>query len=172
MRMWKKIGTLRYTGRNASLCSHYGKQFEYFSKIKTRTTVWSSNFTSGYIFKRNEITLRKGCLHIPIFTVALFQIIKTWKLPKGLWMNERINKCYMCMCGCVRVWVCVLSYVQLCDPMDCSLPGSSVHEIVQARIFDWVALFYSREYFQPIEPASLVPPALAGGFITTFVLIL
>ena len=29
----------------------------------------------------------------------------------------------------------------LCNPMDCSLPGSSVHEIFQARILEWVAIF-------------------------------
>ena len=32
----------------------------------------------------------------------------------------------------------------LCDPMDCSLPGSSIHGIVQARILEWVAIFFSR----------------------------
>ena len=32
----------------------------------------------------------------------------------------------------------------LCDPMNCSLPGSSVHSIFQARILDWVAIFFSR----------------------------
>ena len=31
----------------------------------------------------------------------------------------------------------------LCDPMDCSPPGSSVHGISQARILKWVAIFYS-----------------------------
>ena len=31
----------------------------------------------------------------------------------------------------------------LCDPMDCSLPGSSVHGIFQARILEWVAISYS-----------------------------
>ena len=31
-----------------------------------------------------------------------------------------------------------------CDPMDCSLPGSSVHEILQARILEWVAVSFSR----------------------------
>ena len=29
------------------------------------------------------------------------------------------------------------------DPMDCSLPGSSVHEILQARILEWVAILQS-----------------------------
>ena len=32
----------------------------------------------------------------------------------------------------------------LCDPMDCSPPGSSVHGILQARILDWVAISFSR----------------------------
>ena len=31
----------------------------------------------------------------------------------------------------------------LCDPMDCSPPGSSVHEILQARILEWVAISFS-----------------------------
>ena len=32
----------------------------------------------------------------------------------------------------------------LCDPMDCSLPGSSVHGILQARIMEWVAISFSK----------------------------
>ena len=32
------------------------------------------------------------------------------------------------------------SRVQLCDPMDCSPTGSSVHGILQARILEWVAM--------------------------------
>ena len=32
----------------------------------------------------------------------------------------------------------------LCDPMDCSLPGSSVHGIFQARVLEWVAISFSR----------------------------
>ena len=46
----------------------------------------------------------------------------------------------------------------LCDPMDCSPPGSSVHEILQARILEWVAMSFSRELPDPgIKPRS---PAL------------
>ena len=37
-----------------------------------------------------------------------------------------------------------LSCVQLCDPMDCNLPGSSVHGILQAKILEWVAISSSR----------------------------
>ena len=42
------------------------------------------------------------------------------------------------------------------DPMDCSLPGSSVHGILQARILEWVAMPSSRSLPDPgIEPRSL-----------------
>ena len=37
----------------------------------------------------------------------------------------------------------------LCNPMDCSLPGFSVHGIFQARILEWVAISFSRRSFQP-----------------------
>ena len=37
----------------------------------------------------------------------------------------------------------------LCDPMDCSPPGSSVHEIFQASILEWVAISFSRGSYQP-----------------------
>ena len=37
----------------------------------------------------------------------------------------------------------------LCDPMDCSPPGSSVHGILQARILEWVAISFSRESSWP-----------------------
>ena len=33
----------------------------------------------------------------------------------------------------------------LCHPMDCSLPGSSIHGISQSRILEWVAISFSRE---------------------------
>ena len=50
----------------------------------------------------------------------------------------------------LRWCVCVLSCVPaLCNPMDCSLPGSSLHGILQARILEWVAISFSRESSQP-----------------------
>ena len=43
----------------------------------------------------------------------------------------------------------------LCDPMDCSPPGSSVHGILQARILEWVAISFSRDLPNPeIKPGS------------------
>ena len=51
------------------------------------------------------------------------------------------------------VWVSECEVAQscptLCDPMDCSLPGSSVHGIFQARVLEWVAISFSRGSSQP-----------------------
>ena len=56
----------------------------------------------------------------------------------------------------------------LCDLMDYSPPGSSVHGILQARILEWVAMSSSRDLPDlGIEPASLASPTLAGEFFTT-----
>ena len=56
----------------------------------------------------------------------------------------------------------------LCDPLDCSPPGASVHGIFQARILEWVAMPSSRGSSQPgIEPVSLMSPTFSGGFFTT-----
>ena len=50
------------------------------------------------------------------------------------------------------------SYLTLGSPMDWSLPGSSVHEILQARILEWVAIPSPGDLRNPgIEPGS---PAL------------
>ena len=43
----------------------------------------------------------------------------------------------------------VQSCPTLCDPIDCCLPGSSVHGIFQARVLEWVAISFSRGSSQP-----------------------
>ena len=47
------------------------------------------------------------------------------------------------------ICTCALSRVGLWDPMDCSLPGSSVHGIFQARKLEWIAISSSRESSRP-----------------------
>ena len=50
----------------------------------------------------------------------------------------------------VKVQVLVAqSCPTLCDPKDWSLPDSSVHRVLQARILGWVAISFSRGSFQP-----------------------
>ena len=64
-----------------------------------------------------------------------------------------------------RAGACAQWYPTLCDPMDCSLPGSPVHGIFQARILERVARSSSRESFQPRDRISIsFISAFADGF--------
>ena len=48
-----------------------------------------------------------------------------------------------------KVKVKFLSCVQLCNPIDCSPPGSSIHGIFQARILEWIDISFSRGSSRP-----------------------
>ena len=50
---------------------------------------------------------------------------------------------YIIICCCFIAKLCLT----LCDPVDCSLLGSSVHRILQARLLEWVAIPFSRVFF-------------------------
>ena len=56
------------------------------------------------------------------------------------------------------------SCLTLCDPMDCSLPGSSVHGILQTWILEWVAMPSSRGSSWPMDWTQV--SGIAGGFFT------
>ena len=74
-----------------------------------------------------------------------------------LWYKEALVLC----CCCLGAQLGQILH----DPMNCSLPSSSVHEISQARILEWVAISSSRGFSQP--RAGTHVSALAGGFFTT-----
>ena len=73
--------------------------------------------------------------------------LSMWRNPENPTLSERSQtpKAAYCM---------ILSEVAqscptLCDSMDCSLPGFSVHGIFQARVLEWVAISFSRGSSQP-----------------------
>ena len=102
------------------------------------------------------------------------------------WLLKIAAECW-CQTLCVRVCVCARacahSFLSLCDSVDCSPPGSSVHWISQARILKWVAISYSRGSSQPrnqicifwvLELASIfftaAPPGKQGGHLQSWFL--
>ena len=64
------------------------------------------------------------CIFLPVAHLSLFQVISYIYLSLS---NLKAQSC-----------------LTLTDPMDCNLPGSSVHEILQARIREWVVVPFSR----------------------------
>ena len=70
----------------------------------------------------------------------------SWELlyfSNAYFRHRHINMELKCMC----MFVLVAQWCPtLCDPMDCSLPGSPVHGILQARILEWVAMPFSKSW--------------------------
>ena len=60
-------------------------------------------------------------------------------------LEKKISHENYCQCFliCPQHAKSLQSCPTLCDPMDCSLPGSSVHGILQARVLEWVAIAFS-----------------------------
>ena len=82
------------------------------------------------------------------------------------WSKDKF--CLPSLTSCVRACSVTQWCPTLCNPTDCSLPGSSVCGILQARILKEVAIPFSRNLPDPgIELASPASPVSAGRFFTT-----
>ena len=79
-----------------------------------------------------------------IDSIACSPLLKTWK-----W----------------KVLIAQLCQI-VCNPMDCSPPGSTVHGILQARILEWIALPFSKGSFWPRDQTQV--SCIAGIFSTVW----
>ena len=82
--------------------------------------------------------------------------------PCGLALFDKVIQ-YLCVCVCVRL---TQLYPTLCDPMDPSLPNSSVHRILQAKILEWIATPFSRGSFPPRDQTWV--SCIAGRLFTVW----
>ena len=87
---------------------------------------------------------------VPCTGRRVFNRWTTREVPLCIFLRN--PSCFYGVSVCVLVAQLCLT---LCDPMDCSPPGFSVHRILQARILEWVAISFSRGPSQR-EPASQV----------------
>ena len=89
-------------------------------------------------------------------------------LHSSLYIFIYVRSVCVCVCVCVCACVCVCSVAQscptLCNFMDCSPPGSSVHGISQPIYWSRLPRDLPDPGIKPVSPAS---PALAGGFFPT-----
>ena len=105
----------------------------------------------------------QDCPHLIAFSLAL---LWTWNAPApGLVVycslgNKDFFKIEVCVCA-KSLQLCL----SLCNPMDCSPPGSFVHGVSWARILEWVTIFFSRGSSQPKDRTCV--SCLAGGYFTT-----
>ena len=76
----------------------------------------------------------------------------SWSLLRFMSIELMMPSNHCILRGPVLLCVCTKSLQScptFCDSIDCSLPGSSVNEIFQERILEWVVISCSRESFQP-----------------------
>ena len=83
--------------------------------------------------------IKPTVLMSPALAGGFFTPSTTWEVP--------LRSVCTCVCVCVCACVCVIvtqSCLTLCDPMDYNSSGSPVHGILQERIWEWVAVPFSR----------------------------
>ena len=73
--------------------------------------------------------------------------MEKWYTLEGQNLENGLSYIFQIIGNILNLCVCaksIQSYLTLCDAMDCSPPGSSVHGILLARILQWVAMPFSR----------------------------
>ena len=103
--------------------------------------------------KANEIIFLHFCnkKEERIYIVIFFTVFNSHKLFDKYCVLRAVRSLQLCL--------------TLCDPMDCSLPGSFVHGISKARILEWVAIFYSKGSSRPRDQTHV--SCVSCGFFTT-----
>ena len=137
-----------------------------------RKTLWKFRpcltASKGDLWTCHRLKTEEKCNNINFTWLSFFdnlQIITKARLP-----FERYSA-YLAVVYLVIAYVCTQSCPSLWDLMDYSLPGFSVHGILQASILERAAISYSNESSWPRDPTlrsyvSLLPLALAGRFFT------
>ena len=96
------------------------------------------------------------CVYVCMHTVEYYSVMKRRKSGR-LWQRGWTLKALVLL---AQLWLA------LCDPMDCSPPGSCLHGILQARILEWVAIPFSRGSSWPRDRTQV--SCIAGGFFTVW----
>ena len=132
------------------------------TKLSVQNTVYLV-LAFGYSM---EVWLGTMILHLGGVLVLRRILFSNWSIVNlqccvHFWCTENW---FICRYACMFVQA-LQPCLTLCDPMDYSPPGSSVHGILQARILEWVAMPSSRESSQSRDQNHI--SCTAGGFFTT-----
>ena len=144
--------------RNFLLSVLKSHQVEY---LKNRFTIHNTNWTDMYL--PSPILLHLSWENSLFSSRWTWPWIKTpWDVQKPFclshhWLKPHDSSTFhsehLCPHVCCAVCVVTQSWLTLCDAMDCSPSGSSVHGILQARILEWIAMPSSRDLPNPgMEP--------------------
>ena len=157
---------------------------EWEAAVNTGSSIWCSVMTwrsgmgrrlkrEGYMYTYGWFIWQKSTQkynYPPIKKKKTQKIIHFWFLT-DLSQSQRTQMVYWFYNfydkQLVPAWSVTNLCLTVCNPIDCSPPGSSVHGIFQSRILEGVAISSSRDLPDSgIKLASPASPALAGGFFT------
>ena len=111
------------------------------SKLLYKVFVWTYVFISLAEYLQTKWLSCGKCI---LNFIRKWQIVLLSGCTILHFQQQCIHTKTLCVCVCVYVCVQLLSCVWLCNPMECSsLPGSSVHQILQSGILKWVVISYS-----------------------------
>ena len=91
----------------------------------------------------NAVPTKHSLPYLPLYFLTLWVCLFQAPQVRGI-KQYRLHLTYRCCC-----WLVAQSCPTLCDPTRCSLPGSSVHGVLQARTLEWVAISLSRGSSRP-----------------------
>ena len=146
-RYLQTLGTPSWYGPPGAGSPHPAPMWEAVWGATWYRVTWSERSLPSFLVKRHN-SIFYGDSEIIEIEILKLELEKCW--------NQIMHAQLLQLC------------LTLCDPIDCSLPDSSVHGILQARILEWVIISFSWGSSQPRDwtPHPL-SPALAGEFFTT-----
>ena len=100
------------------------------------------------------------------FRINWFDLLAVQGTPKSLLQHYNSWPCLFLFIIQKKKKVNSLSHVWLCNPMDCSWQGSSVHGILQARILECVSISFFRGSFQPRDQTQV--SCITGRLLTVW----
>ena len=141
---------------------------------KKTNSIWFQSYEILRIIIFIKIKWKGGCqkwegeneeLVLNVYGVSVLQDEKN--SVDGWWWEYHNNEKYLMLLNCTLKMLTMVNSVlytfmsvtqsclTLCDPTDCSPPGSSVYGIFQARLLDWVAISSSRGSSQSRDQTSV-----------------
>ena len=123
---------------------------------------WSQDFVTGWEFQDGGSNFRLSqifstCFYILTLEYWSRRILVTWRAIFQFLSQNEVSRSFLTwLCRSLHIPPCNLrkesgqeesevaqSCLTLCDTMNCNLPDSSVHRILQAKILEWVAISFS-----------------------------